>query len=521
MRLLTLFLCFFISQIFVHAQFAPLGAEWKYTYHNFNKDYPYNCDYNICDQDFGNLTVIDTTQIDGLQVSVLSQGEDYEPIYIHSRNDSVFFYALNEFHLLYDFTAEEGDTIDISVPTFYTGPGSYNTEYFNVSDSVIDLQVTVSETFHSPILINGEERKIFDYESVDHQLNIMIPNIIEGIGSGQAFLGSNQAFVQEGCFGFFICYEDENQSYTPYGCCEYPEDFPEREFAPLGAEWWFEGWSMGTPNTSGCKDYCEGNYNLFKVEDEINISGRVHAVVNRYHRTKLTDWEPTGDVIYLYDYDGNFYAHQGFFQFNRTYTTEVAIGDTIFSSAVDSYPKWYGIDNYPVSTPTVGAHQVVENIETIIIDGQERKKITFKPLDSFAIGTVIEGIGPLFYGLLGSDIPIPASGCAPELICYKDNEITYVKDEECGCEFPQIIDSVVDVDPSEISIIPNPAQDLIFIDLPDNLSFQTIDITTISGQGILSQDFQKTIKVGDLPHGFYLLTLHGNENRLVKKFIKN
>ena len=527
MKQITIVFLFFATSLSGQNDFAPLGAVWKYTFHKFVTDFDYNCEYNVCDQYMQRLEVIDTVRIQGKKVSMLQQFEenstfsDIPEIYLHSHNDSVFFYGNGEFHLLYDFTAKDGDTISISVPTYYNGPGSLSsTPNFFTLDSIYHLDVIVEDV--DSVLVSGTMRRRVDYRSVPiPDTDFTLPNVIDGLGSGEAFFGYTGGFVADGCYGFFICYEDQNQAYTPYGCCEFPADFPERKFAPLGAEWLYEGWSPGEPNDEGCDHSCQGNYNLFRVEDEINITGRNIAVIRRYHKTKNSDWELTNDVINFYDYDGGFYAFESnFFSFDPTYRTDVSIGDTISSSSAPNYPKFIGDDDYHYGYPRIGGKQVVEAIDTIVINGQSRLKIKHRNLGDFRIGEVIEGIGPLYDGLLGYDQSIPASGCAPRLICYRDDQITYTT-TDCGCNFPEGPTSITKHDIGNLNIYPNPSYETIFIDNQGGVQFHTLSILNIQGQTIISTPFHDNrIDISNLSQGIYFIKFIGSQGELIKKFSK-
>jgi hypothetical protein len=265
MKKFTIFFLLFTTSLSAQMEYAPYGAFWKYTLHRFIVDYPYNCEFNICDQGKQRLEVIDTVTIQGKSVSVLQQfwgdsDTSGEPlIYVHANNDSVYFYAQNDFHLLYDFTAKDGDTININVPNFYNGPGSLNATPFQGVDSIYNIDVI--EKDRDSVMVSGEMRRVAEYNSFENNSAFTLPRIIDNIGSGSAYFGFNGGFVAEGCYGFFICYEDSNQVYTPFGCCEFPADYPKRKFAPEGAEWLYEGWSEGGPNEDGCDNSCKGNYN--------------------------------------------------------------------------------------------------------------------------------------------------------------------------------------------------------------------------------------------------------------------
>lgn len=527
MRQLTIIFLLFATttNLLSQSDFAPLGATWKYTLHRFIVDFPYECEYNICDQSKQRLEVVDTTTLQGKKVSILRQffGDSDMPdgpeITIHSRNDSVFFWAYDEFHLLYDFTAEDGDTINITVPTYYDGPGTLSAAPFVGMDTIVNLDVLVQ--YKDSILVSGEKRRRVEYRSADFpNTNFTLPNIIDGIGSGHAFFGYTGAFVSDGCFGYFICYEDENQAYTPFGCCVFPEDYPERTFAPLGAEWLYEGWSNGEPGEEGCDHGCEGNYNLFRVEAEANVGGRVHAVVRRYHRTKDSEWEATGDQIRLYDFDGGFYAsNTDIYSLDQFYRVDVEVGDVMSVSAPQNYPKFIGDDVYEYPYPREGGDQLVEAVDTIIIDGQPRVKVTFRDLDGFRLGEVIEGIGPLYDGLLGYDQSIPGAGCPPRLLCYRDENIEYTT-TDCGCEFPMGPLSAIDIESDKINIYPNPAKESIFIDNKKKLHFDQLEIYDMQGRLVRKMQYTSHVELSSIDKGVYMLRLSDEKRQVTKKFVK-
>jgi len=123
--LITLFL---LCPLFVFSQddFAPLGAEWKFTKYEDISDFPFNCKYNDCDASLGKLKAIDTTTIDGKHVSVLrsSRGRfdpeeiiTNENIFLHHEEGKVYFYDQDSFYLCYDFNAVDGDSLTIHIPS--------------------------------------------------------------------------------------------------------------------------------------------------------------------------------------------------------------------------------------------------------------------------------------------------------------------------------------------------------------------------------------------------------------------
>lgn len=72
-----------------------------------------------------------------------------------------------------------------------------------------------------------------------------------------------------------------------------------------------------------------------------------------------------------------------------------------------------------------------------------------------------------------------------------------------------------------VKIYPNPAQDILHIDL-DNLSdFQTITIVDVNGRVVLTSNaIERSIDIKTLETGFYTLTMLTKTGTIVKKFIK-
>jgi hypothetical protein len=76
-----------------------------------------------------------------------------------------------------------------------------------------------------------------------------------------------------------------------------------------------------------------------------------------------------------------------------------------------------------------------------------------------------------------------------------------------------------------VSIFPNPAQDILHIDLAENAnSLQKATITDLTGKTVLNQTFkaagQNQLNVAKLPAGIYLLNLETEKGNVVKKFVK-
>ncbi len=183
-KILLLFLIVVSSQIYSQ-EFAPIGAIWHYTQWTLNPELT----------SFKTIESISDTTINEIQCRKMIEVERvYDTIgttyhYMYSENDSVFFFADNDFQLLYDFGAIAGDTIIL--------------EYFSTHDGS-PLKMIIDST--GSIIINNDERKI-QHITCGDGISLEFGNrIIDGIG--------NTGFMfPQGCVtqnGPLRCFQDSS-----------------------------------------------------------------------------------------------------------------------------------------------------------------------------------------------------------------------------------------------------------------------------------------------------------------------
>lgn len=185
----TIFLLILISvSIKNYAQeFAPIGAIWHYTQSTINPDVT----------SFKTLESISDTTINGIQCKKIVEVERYfdtlnvSSIFMYSENDSVFFFADSNFHLLYDFGAIAGDTIILDYFSTYNG-----TPLKMIIDSV------------STISVNGQNRKIQYISCGDGNFIEFGHHIIEGIGNTYFMFPTYDGTMN----GPLRCYQDDSTS---------------------------------------------------------------------------------------------------------------------------------------------------------------------------------------------------------------------------------------------------------------------------------------------------------------------
>ncbi len=159
-----IYLLLLASPIYLYSQeFAPVGALWHYT------QLPIDPQMTT----FKSIESISDTIVHNKSCKKMIEIERYysdtvmmKYHYMYSENDSVFFFAENEFHLLYDFGAIAGDTIILNY--FLTASG-------------LPLKMIIDST--GMIDINGEMRSIQYITCGDGLVVEFGKHVIQNIGS--------------------------------------------------------------------------------------------------------------------------------------------------------------------------------------------------------------------------------------------------------------------------------------------------------------------------------------------------
>lgn len=181
-QILILLITMFSLQGFSQ-EWADIGALWHYTKSTIDPDLT----------SYTTFESVSDTIINGMPCKHLIQVDrayDTTAVYSHymySSNDSVFFFRDDDFHLLLNFNAVEGDTIVL---------GWYATANGDPLLMIVDSTSTID--------INGESRKIQYVDCGDGLVVEYADEVIEGIGSTYYMFP-----VLDGQpYGALRCYED-------------------------------------------------------------------------------------------------------------------------------------------------------------------------------------------------------------------------------------------------------------------------------------------------------------------------
>jgi len=106
-------------------EWAPIGATWTYFSPFFRGG-----------GSLLTLTSLKDTLIDGRICRYLANENRKIEIILYEQNDTVYTYQNNQFRILYDFTAQPGDTVEVYAP----GEGCENDSYLIRIDSIDNIQ---------------------------------------------------------------------------------------------------------------------------------------------------------------------------------------------------------------------------------------------------------------------------------------------------------------------------------------------------------------------------------------------
>jgi len=161
---------------------------------------------------------------------------------------------------------------------------------------------------------------------------------------------------------------------------------------------------------------------------------------------------------------------------------------------------------------------IVESIDTISIGNTLRKRISFES----SITKWIEGIGSV-QGLLFAGEPIATKGQPTgDLICFKLNdEILFFNESYDECMPVGVTENVL---LNNALIYPNPTNDEINIEIPENFISQRISLFDVYGRMVRSESISRkkyVVNLNNLPTGIYVVRIQGKNTNLNYTVLKN
>lgn len=291
--------------------------------------------------------------------------------------------------------------------------------------------------------------------------------------------------------------------------------FSQKSYAPLGAEWKYEGHSLE----------CTGFHQKFIVESESIINDKDCSIIHSYiWNNGLNDWIITGDSLIVWEDDEKVYFLEDT-SFYLLYDFGPSINDTIqyydpINKGLFSSTESQENQNIPNQISCV-----VKNIDEIEIEsGQILKRFETEYLytdssDCTELGYVLENVGSLSQGITGDYCYYVTYGCFGGFVCYR-NETIEVNSERYSCElFTSNSDLKIY---NDIKVFPNPTSSDVFIEFDESSNLFRIEIYNLRGEMVTRSDFASSISLEKYSDGVYLMKLIGlNEEVFIRKIIKN
>ena len=149
----------FVWQVKAQTEFAPIGAEWYYTY-----------TFGYSPNHFNHIISEKDTIVEGNNCRILRQYYDdsniaNEKYIIKQEQSKVYYYYQDQFNLLYDFDAEVNDTVKFSLMGVkYFFDGNQNPAFYS-KDTIFSIRFVVKD-----ITINAQNLKTFTTEALEEDV---------------------------------------------------------------------------------------------------------------------------------------------------------------------------------------------------------------------------------------------------------------------------------------------------------------------------------------------------------------
>ena len=221
-------------------------------------------------------------------------------------------------------------------------------------------------------------------------------------------------------------------------------------------------------------------YNTIYVDSEVNGNYLDGAYRNDGNQVYYCKWNGASydDEVLLYDYD-------------------LEVGDFFLDDS-----------DHPMQVTEVST--IIDN------NGISRKKISFSfsgltDVTEFWIEGVGSNRGFMHVGQWEADHD--SDGEMYHLLCYHVNDdVIFVNPEYNTCDIDEIEENSID----NISIYPNPANEVIKILNDNNLNITSIEIIDLTGRTVISTENCEEINISELSEGQYFVKISG-ETTIVKK----
>lgn len=288
--------------------------------------------------------------------------------------------------------------------------------------------------------------------------------------------------------------------------------YGQKSYAPLNAEWKYEGPSLA----------CTGNHMKFTVEQEITIGGKDCSIIYSYKWIdNLDNWIWTQDSLIVWEEADKVYFLEDT-TFYLLYDFDVEVNDLVSYYDPINRGLFSATEAEPNQLIPNQINTVIAGVEEIEISGQTLRKYYTTPFYQIEpckdLGVVIENIGSTSQGITGQGCYYITKGCFGSIVCYRNESISY-DSGFLSCDSFTSVDNLVLSE--QVNVYPNPAQNLINFEGPDDLEIISIKIFSTSGRLVSIHTSSKEIDITNLERGVYFVELTtDNGGTGFKKIVK-
>jgi hypothetical protein len=203
--------------LFVELHGQPIGAKWYFSHPitegNYNKigyiKYAYLKDSLIAGKAVQTISITKHQSANSI--------ETFGNMYVHQQGDSTLFFNpyTNQFHLLFNFSAQKGDTVTVfnascRVPDYFMGTGTiHQFRYIILRVDTINID---GKVYRKQFYKNHNQS---DWRFGENTIDEIDTNefILEKIGPSRYFLGYSVNVTVEQNQPLLRCYNDSNTDY--------------------------------------------------------------------------------------------------------------------------------------------------------------------------------------------------------------------------------------------------------------------------------------------------------------------
>jgi hypothetical protein len=171
---------------------------------------------------------------------------------------------------------------------------------------------------------------------------------------------------------------------------------------------------------------------------------------------------------------------------------------------------------------------IVENVDSIVVNGNFRKCISFSDFSYYDQTSVpytndgmvwVEGVGDTIYGLYNETL-MPLINY--DFMCFVENDISWIGNCDPFYACPWITTGVTDIHQEQFNIYPNPVQDLLQIDvlIDEEYAINVYDLNGRLVQWSESLLGNQILDVTELKKGVYILENSKGESALTQRLVK-